>query len=166
MNDDIDARLAALEARVPVEAVAPMPMAPSARGGRRAVALVAAPVLVLVVGATALAGATVSGLLVRGSPGVENPGQPLHGANMECMTPPQAAAFLAARGYTNVSWQVESASKDTTGAVSAQPPVKMTTPPAHGYVVPGAIVDGQLLMVVDQRPGATGVGACAGMPMP
>ena len=45
---------------------------------------------------------------VRGYPGVENPGQPLAGVHLECMSPPQAAAYLATRGYTHVLWQVDS----------------------------------------------------------
>ena len=43
----------------------------------------------------------------------------------------------------------------------------MTTPPAHGYVIPGSLLpDGTVIMVVDQRDGATGVGDCFGKPMP
>ncbi|MFN8630791.1 MAG: hypothetical protein U0838_10865 [Chloroflexota bacterium] len=52
------------------------------------------------------------------------------------------------------------------GAKLANTSVQQSTPPAHGFVIPGSIVDGQLLMVVDQRSAATGVGACYGMPMP
>jgi hypothetical protein len=103
----------------------------------------------------------VNGLL-RAAPGVENPGQPLAGANLECMTPPGAAAYLSARGYTNVVWQVESG--DSSGKAGGS--VQQRTAPAHGYVVPGSIVDGTLLMVVDQRDGATGTGACPNLPMP
>jgi hypothetical protein len=33
-------------------------------------------------------------------------------------------------------------------------------------VIPGSIIDGRLYMVVDQRAGASGVGACNGMAMP
>jgi hypothetical protein len=160
--DDIDARLAALEARVPVEPAPPEVEAAAGRGRRRGVALLAAPILVLALAATAVAGPTVYGLLVRGAPGIENPGQPLHGANLECMTPPQAAAYLAARGYTDVVWQIEVTDK---GPRAADPQL-VASPPAHGFVIPGAIVDGRLHMIVDQRPGATGVGACVGMPMP
>ena len=163
MNDDIDARLVALETRLPVEAAPPR--IESATGGhrrRRAIALVAAPIMVLALGATAVAGPTVYGLLVRGAPGIENEGQPLYGANMECMSPPQAAAFLAARGYTDVVWQIEVTDKGP-GAAN---PEQVAWPPAHGYVIPGAVFDGQLHMIVDQRPGATGVGACFRMPMP
>ncbi len=162
MNDEIDTRLMALEARLPVEAGPPDLAVRSFHGRRRAVALVAAPVLVLLLAATAAAGPTIYGLLVRGAPGIENPGQPLYGANMECMTPPQAEAYLAAHGYTNVVWQIEVTDK---GPGAADPEL-VASPPEHGFVIPGAVFDGQLHMVIDQRPGATGVGACAGMPMP
>lgn len=126
--------------------------------------MTAAPVLVLAMVATAAAGAVVVGNLTGQAEGIENPGQPLAGARMECMTPPQAAAFLAAHGYTDVVWQVETGDVSTkVGAGSVQ----QAAPPDHGYVIPGAIVgDGRLHMVVDQRRGATGVGACVGMPMP
>ena len=67
-----------------------------------------APVLVLAIVATTAAGAVVVPNLAEGHPGIQNPGQPLAGAHMECMTPPEAAAFLAAHGFTNVDWQVES----------------------------------------------------------
>jgi hypothetical protein len=165
MNDDIDTRLAALEAYLPVEA-APPALVEARPRRRHALALVAGPLLVLVLAATALAGATVSGLLVGEAPGIENPGQPLHGANLECMTPPRAAAYLAAHGYTDVVWQIETATKDPTGATTPPPAVLAGIPPAHGYVIPGSMIQGRLHMVIDQRPGATGVGACFGMPMP
>jgi hypothetical protein len=113
--------------------------------------------------ATATAGVVVVAQLVTGAPGIENPGQPLHGANLECMTPPDAAAYLAAHGYTDVVWQVEAGDGTKAGGTSVQ----QATPPAHGFVIPGSVLgDGRLHMVVDQRVGATGVGACNGMPMP
>jgi hypothetical protein len=162
MNDDLDTRLTALEARQPVAARPPQLPVSSGRRRRGAVALLAAPVLVLLLGATALAGPTIYGMLVRGAPGIENPGQPLHGANLECMTPPEAAAYLVAHGYTDVLWQIEVTDKGP----GAADPQQVAWPPEHGFVVPGAIIDGQLHMIVDQRPGAHGVGACFGMPMP
>ena len=166
MKDDIDTRLAALETRLPVGAAPPELLGTAGTRRRRALALVAGPLLVLAIGATAFAGATVSGLLVGEAPGIENPGQPLHGADLECMTPPQAAAYLAAHGYTDVVWQIETATKDPTGATTPRAPVLVDAPPAHGYVIPGSMIQGQLHMIIDQRPGATGVGACFGMPMP
>jgi hypothetical protein len=112
--------------------------------------------LALAAVATAVGSVVLVSSLVRGYPGIENPGQPLAGANLECMTPAQAEAFLAGRGYTGVVWEVTTSS----GGYEA------ATPPEHGYVNPGAVVgDGHLHMVIDQRPGG-GVGACYGMPMP
>ena len=124
----------------------------------------------------ARAGAVVAvSQLTRGYPGIENPGQPLYGARMECMTPPQAAAFLAAHGYTDVVWQVESGEmvRVSDGGAEGNAPkgpntsVQQSTAPEHGYVIPGSVLDdGRLHMVVDRRVGASGVGECFGMPMP
>jgi hypothetical protein len=159
MNDrELDLRIAALEARVPTPPMPPRPQ--RLRLGRLAPVALASVLLMLA--ATATAAAVVVSNLGVGHPGVENPGQPLAGANLECMTPPEAAAYLASHGFHDVVWQVE------TGSVASKTgsSIQTTTPPGHGYVVPGSIVDGQLLMVVDQRIGATGTGACAGEPMP
>ncbi|MGZ6269246.1 MAG: hypothetical protein ACXWMU_01590 [Candidatus Limnocylindrales bacterium] len=106
---------------------------------------------------TVVGGAVIVSGAGRGWPGVENPGQPLHGANLECMTPPQAEAYLTAHGFADTVWQVE---RDGLAAVQA------STPPEHGYVVPGSIIDGVLIMIVDQRASATGTGDCFGDPMP
>ena len=119
--------------------------------------------LLLGVVATATAAVVVVNNLAQGHEGVENPGQPLAGAEMECMTPPQAAAFLAAHGYTDVVWQVETGNVFVKGAERT---VLQSTPPEHGYVVPASIIDGRLQMIVDQRVGVHGVGRCYGMPMP
>jgi len=156
--DEIDVRLAAMEARVP--ATATLRAAPRRRI-RRLASLAAAPVLVLALAATAVAGVAIA-RFAQGTPGVENPGQPLAGAGLECMTPPQAAAYLAAHGYPDVTWQVE------TGDIAAKSggSTQVATPPAHGYVIPGSIVNGTLIMVIDQRVGASGSGACASEPMP
>jgi hypothetical protein len=161
MNDpDLKDRLSAIESRAPsFEA----PQLGARRQRHFGLSLVSAAVLLLAVAATAVAGAVVVGGMVHGYPGVENPGQPLAGANLECMTPPQAAAYLTAHGFSKVVWQVESGGtgrgQGTTTFVAV--------PPAHGYVVPGAILDdGNLHMIVDQRAGTSGTGACFGMPMP
>jgi hypothetical protein len=162
-DTDLAERLTALAARAP--GGDDPPALTRARRGRIAIPIALAPILVLAIVATTAAGVVVVGGLAAGqAEGIENPGQPLAGARMECMTPPQAAAFLAAHGYTDVVWQVETGDASTkVGAGSVQ----QAAPPDHGYVIPGAIVgDGRLHMVVDQRRGATGVGACVGMPMP
>jgi hypothetical protein len=164
LDHDLDARLAALEARVPTDTTSPPLPSGDRRAPRMLLSMATAAVLVLVVGATALAGAAASGLIAFGHPGVENPGQPLEDARLECMAPPQAAAYLAEHGFTDVVWQIETTGKQP--GVAKAPSLQTRTPPAHGYVIPGSIVDGQLIMVVDQRPGATGTGACPDLPMP
>jgi len=170
MHDDdplLAGRLSAMEGRAPAMAVPPaLPV--RRRRGRFAIPLAMAPLLVLAIVATTAAGAAIIGRLAEGYPGIENPGQPLAGATMECMTPPEAAAFLAANGFTNVDWQVETGSVTTPdGGKGSSSSVHVTVPPAHGYVIPGSLLpDGQVIMVVDQRVGSTGVGACYGDPMP
>jgi len=169
MNDDaqLATRLAALEARAPATAEPPS-LSAGRRRGRFAIPVAMAPLLVLALVATAAAGAAVIGRLAEGYPGIENPGQPLAGAGMECMTPPAAAAFLAGKGFTRVDWQVESGTAVAAdGGKGSSSSVHVTVPPAHGYVIPGSLQpDGTVIMVVDQRVGATGVGACFGKPMP
>ncbi len=159
---DLETRLAALEARAPGRDDPPALPRPRRRS-RFGVSLAMAPVLVLAVVATAVSAGIVATNLARGHEGIQNPGQPLAGAQMECMTPPEAAAFLAAHGFTDVVWQVESG--DSKGPSHLT--VLQSTPPEHGYVIPGAILDdGKLHMVIDQQRGASGVGECYGMPMP
>jgi hypothetical protein len=87
---------------------------------------------------------------------------------MECMSPPEAHAFLAARGFTKVDWQVETGTMlAPDGGKGSSSTVHQTTPPEHGHVVPGSVqADGRVIMVADQRDGATGVGDCFGQPMP
>ncbi len=160
--DDIASRLAALEARIPVTAELPALSRQVRRRKLFAPAALAA-VLVLAMVASAAAGGAVVASLVHGYPGVQNPGQPLEGAKLECMTPPEAAAYLEDHGFTDVVWQVESGVSGQKSGASVQQP----SPPEHGYVVPGAILsDGRLYMIVDQREGATGGGACPDLPTP
>ena len=164
-DNELQSRLAALEARAPVAGERPDLSSTRARSRHRLLAPVAlAPALVLVfVASAAAAGAIGSLLVVSAFPGAENPGQPLAGANLECMSPPAAATYLVSHGYTNVVWQVETGSASARTGTSTQ----VATPPQHGYVVPGAFLgDGQLIMIVDQRADATGVGPCYGAPMP
>lgn len=162
---NLKTRLAAMEARAPGAQQPPELLRKPARRRHRLFAPVAlAPGLVLAIAATATGGGAIAGYLaVRGYPGAENPGQPLAGANLECMSPPGAASYLASRGYTNVVWQLEAGSISQNIDNTTQ----QQTPPDHGYVVPGAFLsDGRLHMIVDQRVGASGVGACYGIPMP
>jgi hypothetical protein len=158
---DLVTRLAALEARVPAPSRPALPVEGARR--RRLAPIALAPVLVLALAATAVAGGAIVGRLAEGHPGIENPGQPMAGAGMACMTPPEAAAALAAHGFTRVDWQVERgdiAAKTGTSTHQA-------TAPEHGFVIPGSVLeDGSVIMVVDQRVGATGAGDCAGERMP
>lgn len=103
---DIDTRLAALEARAP--GGEPPELKGSRRSVRFATPLAIASVLVLGMVASAAAGGAVVATLVQATEGVQNPGQPLEGAKLECKSPPEARAFLAERGFTDVVWQVES----------------------------------------------------------
>ncbi len=159
----LDRRLVAMASRIPAGDPPPA-LRDRRRRGRFALSLTMAPAILLLAAATATAGiAVVAGQLARGTPGIENPGQPLAGAGMECMTPRQAAAFLTAHGYTDVVWQVEAGSQ----AKGASTTTQLSVPPEHGYVVPGSVLgDGRLYMVIDQRAGAEGSGACFGDPMP
>jgi len=169
MNDDLDLsnRLAALEGRAPASAEPPaLPV--RRRRGRFAISMAMAPALVLALVATTAAGAVVAVNLAQGHPGIQNPGQPMAGVHMECMTPPEAAAALAAHGFTNVVWQVEGGDPNAKlNGQAATTSVQQATPPEHGYVIPGSVLDdGTVIMVIDQRVGATGVGDCFGKPMP
>jgi hypothetical protein len=165
-DDDLHGRLAALEARVPVDTTPPA-LPSRRRRGRFAVPVALAPVFVLAIVATA-AGAVVVANLAEGRPGIQNPGQPLAGAHMECMSPPEADAFLAERGFAAVDWQVETGTTVAPdGGKGSSTTIHQATPPEHGYVVPGSLQeDGSVIMVADQRVGATGVGDCFGSPMP
>ena len=156
---DLRTRLAAMEGRVDAP---PPPDLPPRHRVARVFPFAMGPALVLVAAATVAAGGAAIVRLAQETVGVENPGQPLAGAALECMSPPDAAAYLTAHGFMNVVWQVETGDASGKGGTSTQ----ASTPPAHGYVVPGSIVDGQLLMVVDQRTGAMGSGACYDEPMP
>ncbi len=161
-RDDIASRLAALEARAPAHDDPPE-LPGHGRRDRLARPTALGAVLALLVAASAAAGGAVVASLAQGTPGVQNPGQPLEGARLECMSPPAAAAYLARRGFTNVVWQVELGFAGQKTGTSVQ----RATAPDHGYVVPGSILsDGKLYMIVDQRAGATGSGACVDQPMP
>jgi hypothetical protein len=166
-DDDLHDRLAALESRVPVDPTPPA-LPSRRRRGRVAVPIALAPVFVLAIVATTAASAIVVANLAEGNPGIQNPGQPLAGAHMECMSPPEADTFLAEHGFSDVDWQVESGTTVAPdGGKGSSSTVHQATPPQHGYVIPGSVHDdGTVVMVADQRVGATGVGDCFGSPMP
>ena len=164
---DLDRRLTALEARAPGRDAPPALPTNGRRGRRLAIPLTLAPILLLAMVATVAGGAIVVRGLVTASEGIQNPGQPLAGAHMECMTPPEAAAFLAGHGFPVVVWQVEAGDPAIGSGKGAWTTRQQATPPEHGYVVPGTILeDGRPIMIVDQKVGAEGVGDCFGMPMP
>ena len=166
-DDDLHDRRAALVARAPADTTPPS-LAGRRRRGRFAVPIALAPVFVLAIVATAAAGAVVVANLAEEHEGIQNPGQPLAGAHMECMSPPEADAFLAEHGFADVDWQVETGTTVAPdGGKGSSTTVHQATPPEHGYVIPGSVHDnGKVIMVADQRVGATGVGDCFGSPMP
>ena len=107
IDSDLAGRLAAIEARAP-GASDPPALPRRGRRGRFAIPLAMGPILVLAVVVATATGAAFVSNMVKGYEGIQNPGQPLAGAHMECMSPPEAGAFLAAHGFTRVIWQVES----------------------------------------------------------
>jgi hypothetical protein len=81
------------------------PLAAEPRRRRRsALALVAAPILVLAIGATAIAGVGVIQMITTSSSGNLDIDDDIAKAGLECMTPPEAATWLADHGYKNVVW--------------------------------------------------------------
>src|SRR4029079_11104193 len=72
-DDDLHDRLAALEARAPVDTTPP-PLPSRRRRGRFAVPIALAPVFVLAIVATAAAGAVIVSNLDKGRQGDQNPG--------------------------------------------------------------------------------------------
>ncbi len=163
---DLAERLSRLEASIPAPDDLPV-LGAAKRRNRVAVSIAMAPILVLAVVVTAAAGAYVVSNTVRDLPGIENPGQPLAGARMECMSPREAEAFLARHGFVRVDWQIESGTPGVDGRKGHTSSLHQASAPEHGYVVPGSLLDdGSVIMVVDQTDGATAVGHCFGMPMP
>ena len=161
-HDDLELRLTRIVGQLPIVGEPPVYRGPRHRrvwGLSSAFALVI--LLASAVGVVAFP--RIVGTLVQGYPGIENPGQPLANAGLECMSPPEAAQYLAAHGFSSVVWEVQSGDPARRTDVSTI----QSVPPAHGYVVPGAVLnDGKLHMIVDERVGATGVGKCAQMSMP
>jgi hypothetical protein len=98
--------------------------------------LLAAAVLAGGAGAAAL----IRGQQAKGSEGLFNPGQPLACSRVWAMSPPDAARYLAARGYV-VTWQVE----DRDSGTSRQTKIA----PATGFVIEGVRQGNQLTMVVE-----------------
>jgi hypothetical protein len=98
--DDLDARLADMERRVPVDVPSPSVGAARPWPRRRLAALAGAPILVLLVAATAVGAAGLISFSVSTVPIDET----LARAGLECMAPPEAGAWLASHGYEDVVW--------------------------------------------------------------
>jgi hypothetical protein len=159
---DLGLRLARIVEQLPTVGQPPAYRGPRRR---RLAGLSATSALVLLLASVAgvVAVPIVVGTLVYGHPGIENPGEALANAGLECMSPPAAAQYLAAHGFSTVIWEVQSGNPtQRTDVTTIQ-----SAPPAHGYVVPGAVLeDGKLHVIVDERVGATGTGKCSQMTMP
>jgi hypothetical protein len=191
-HDDLDDRLAAIEGRVPVEARPPA-LAESRRRRRSVLALVAAPILVLAIGATAIAGPAVIRIITTSSTGTLDVDDAIAHAGLECMTPPQAARWLSEHGYDRVVWSTDAGHGTISlGPVTSglpvidpdpsQPPTDVapglpnagghpvitetTTPPEAGVVIPGPTIDGVVRIYVDTTPGAERAPTCPAAAMP
>lgn len=161
-EEDLGPRLTRIVGQLPIAGEPPAYRGPR---HRRVAGLSATSVLVILLASAVgvIAIPRVVGTLVQGFPGIENPGQALANAGLECMSPPEAAQYLAAHGFSTVVWEVQSGDLSKDIDVSTI----QSAPPAHGYVIPGAVLDdGKLHMIVDERVGAHGIGKCAQMSMP
>lgn len=147
-------RLESLEATVPGPTRQP---ARSALAGKRralrSFALASALVLTAFVSGVAVARDTDPSGVV-GHPGLENAGQPFEGVNLQCMTPPQAQAVIAGKGF-HVIWQIED--RDSSGRGST---TLSTAAPLIG-VVEGGFIEGMTAhVVVSVGTGAVPFDAC------
>jgi hypothetical protein len=182
---DLDTRLAALEDRVPAEDAPHFTTA--GRPRRHALlSLAAAPILVLALAATAVGAAGVIRIITVSTAAVDQGS--LASAGLECMTPPEAAAWLASHGYDHVLWNTAAghgtigagagalpvlpadpgASIDLgspgpgggAGTASAPEPSESRTPPTTGVVVAAIPIDGTVHVAVDITPGAERAPTC------
>ena len=136
-NSRLKERLVRLEEGIP-------DLSARTRGSRplrlSAVALVLVGVLGVATGAaaTSVVFREVSGGPV---PGVFSPGGPLYCSSIHQMAPVVADPLLRELGY-KVTWQIEDRDAKTS--------VQSTTPPSDGFVVEGAIIQGELILVVER----------------
>jgi hypothetical protein len=140
MTEEFDARLkerlVRLEERMP---------AMSANGRRRRPVQLSALALVLV-GVLGLAtGAAATAVVFREAsgpvPGVFSRQGPLYCSGIHDMAPVVADPLLRALGY-KVTWQIEDRDAKTS--------VQSSTPPSDGFIVEGAIIHGELILVVER----------------
>ena len=140
MTEEFDAQLK--ERLVRLEEM--MPEMPARSGGSRAVRLSAfALVLVGVLGmATGATAATIVFREASGSaPGVFSGQGPLYCSGIHQMAPVVADPLLRELGY-KVIWQIEDRDAKTS--------VQSSTPPSDGFIVEGALIQGELILVVER----------------
>jgi hypothetical protein len=143
MTEEFDARLK--ERLVRLEAGMP-DMSAKTRGSRplrmSALALVLVGVLGVVTGAaaTSVVFREASGPV----PGVFSRQGPLYCSGIHQMAPVVADPLLRELGY-KVTWQIEDRDAKTS--------VQSSTPPSDGFIVEGAIIHGELILVVERGRG-------------
>lgn len=90
-------------------------------------------------------GAAAAGIVFREvsgtAPGAFTGEGPLYCSGIHEMAPTQADPLLRDLGY-RVTWQIEDRDAKTS--------VQSSTPPSDGFIVEGAIVDGELIIVVER----------------
>lgn len=139
LTEEFDARLKERLLRMEEE----MPKVSATRGGDPMRLSVIILVLVGVLGvATGAAATTVVLREVTGSaPGVFSGQGPLHCSGIHQMAAVDADPLLRELGY-NVMWQIEDRDAKTS--------VQSTAPPSDGFIVEGAIIGGDLILVVER----------------
>lgn len=140
MNEDFDVHLKERLLRLEEE----MPEMPSRKPRWSSLKLpLSVVVLVAVLGvATGAAGASVVFREAGGTaPGVFTAEGPLYCSGLHEMAPVQADPLLRDLGY-EVTWQIEDRDARTS--------VQSSTPPGDGFIVEGALIDGQLILVVER----------------
>lgn len=143
------ARIERLESTIQVDS---MPSIAPDRSRRRLTLLAAgAAALLLVLGGGAVIGRHAQGPNEpRAASGVTNPGGPFACAPIARMTPPEADAYMRARGYA-VQWQIE---ERPSGRFWHS-----DVPPKSGHPIAGVVVGKrQILYVVEIGPGAVMAG--------
>lgn len=139
MNDDFDARLRDRMRRL--EETMPDLTTTTSEHRRLRWSLPAVTLIAALAFAAGAAGATVMREAVGTAPGVFSPDGPLYCTRIQQLSPREADPLLREFGY-DVTWQVEN--RDT-GDYE-----RSTTPPSEGYIVEGALIGRDLVLVVEQ----------------
>jgi hypothetical protein len=105
--------------------------------------------VVVLVGILGIAtGAAAASVVMReaggSAPGVFTAEGPLYCSGIHEMSPGQADPLLRELGY-QVTWQIEDRDAKTS--------VQSAKPPSNGFIVEGAIVNGELILVVERGQG-------------